>query len=352
MLIARAPVRISFVGGGTDLPDYYKPFGGIVVSTTINKYFYVFASLSDGKSIQITSSDYPGFFHQDGDQTLWDDDMSLPRALLREFGVDTGLSLFLASEIPPGTGLGSSSAVAVALCKALSTLAGRRLEASELAECASEIEIDRLARPIGRQDQYASAFGGLNVIRFDAHGVSVQPLELDPEVERELERRTILFFTGSSRSAADILRDQSASVRQGEPEVLDSLHRLKEIAEQAVELLRAGELDAFAALLDEAWQAKKTVASGVSTERIDRWYEVAREAGAAGGKILGAGGGGFLMLSCRPEAQARVTETLERDGLIPVEFRFEAGGATILMNSLGLPRNGSNSFSRTTRVAL
>src|SRR5436309_6086462 len=181
VLIARAPVRISLAGGGTDLPAYYREHGGLVVSTTIDKYLYVFVNLNGTDSVQVTSSDYHTFFRQRrGEPILWDGDLTLPRAFLHQFGIDGGISLFLASEVPPGTGLGSSSTVAVALAKALSTLYGPALDKHELAELASYVEIQKLGMPIGRQDQYAAAFGGLNAIYFEAKGVRVEPLHLAP----------------------------------------------------------------------------------------------------------------------------------------------------------------------------
>ncbi|MBI2940134.1 MAG: GHMP kinase, partial [Chloroflexi bacterium] len=179
MLIARAPVRLSFAGGGTDIPPYFRKYGGMVVSTTIDKYFYVFLGLNGQGSIQISSSDYRTIYrHRRGESLLTDGALNLPRAVLHEFGIDRGLSLFLASEVPPGTGLGSSSAVAVALIKSLSTLCERPRTKQEVAELACQIEIERLHQPVGYQDQFASAFGGFNVIEFSANETTVCPLAI------------------------------------------------------------------------------------------------------------------------------------------------------------------------------
>src|SRR5712692_3861028 len=331
MLIARAPVRISFAGGGTDLEAYYREHGGLVVSTSIDKYFYVFANLNGDESVQITSSDYRTFFRQRrGEPILWDGDLTLPRAFLHQFGIDGGISLFLASEVPPGTGLGSSSTVAVALAKTLGTLCNLGLRKAELAELASLVEIDRLGMPIGRQDQYAAAFGGLNALRFSARGVTVEPLELPDEVERRL----LLFFTGESRAAASILRDQQLASRQNDGVVVGTLHEIKAMAERTIELLRTGELDAYGELLHESWQAKKRLARGITTQKIDEWYDVARASGATGGKIAGAGGGGFLLLYCGETAREAVTAALEARGLVRLDFHFERGGAVVLMDSV------------------
>lgn len=335
MLIARAPVRISFAGGGTDFKTYYCEHGGLVVSTSIDKYFYVFANLNGVDSVQITSSDYHTFFRQKrGEPLLWEGDLSLPRAFLHEFSIDSGISLFLASEVPPGTGLGSSSTVSVALAKALSALCGLNLSKAQLAEMASYVEIDKLGMPIGRQDQYAAAFGGLNAIRFDSTGVTVEPLNMPAEAERALERRILLFFTRQSRSAASILKNQQNSSQQQDSDTVAALHQIRAMADTTIRLLRSGDLDAFGLLLHESWQAKKRLAKGISNPQIDTWYSVARGEGAIGGKITGAGGGGFLLLYCPEPAQEGVTAALEREGLVRMDFHFERGGAVVLMDAV------------------
>jgi D-glycero-alpha-D-manno-heptose-7-phosphate kinase len=348
MLIARAPVRISFAGGGTDLPDYYREHGGVVVSSSIDKYFYIFANFNGGDSVQISSSDYHTYFRQKrGEPVLWDGDLSLPRAFLHEFGIDSGVSLFLASEVPPGTGLGSSSTVSVALAKALGALSGRNLTPTQLAELASYVEIDKLGMPIGRQDQYAAAFGGLNVLHFGRDGVRVEPLDLNPLVERLLERRILLFFTGSTRSAASILKNQHRATQQSDADTLATLDRIKQMAYSTVGLLRTGDLDGWGTLLDESWQAKKRLARGISNPQIDGWYSTALDNGATGGKITGAGGGGFLMLYCPDATQEPVTNALEAAGLVRMDFRFDHGGAVILMDALPrIARIGSPQFAR------
>jgi D-glycero-alpha-D-manno-heptose-7-phosphate kinase len=335
MLIARAPVRISFGGGGTDLPAYYLEHGGTVVSTSIDKYFYVIASLNGVDSVQITSSDYSTYFRQRrGEPLLWDGDLSLPRAFLHEFGIDGGIALFLASEVPPGTGLGSSSTVSVALAKALSALSRLRLTSHQLAELASYVEIEKLNMPIGKQDQYAAAFGGLNAIFFGRDGVRVEPIGMRPATERDFDRRIMLFFTRAQRAAASILKDQQAATEQRGSDVVNSLHHIKALSEQTIDLLRAGDLAGFGELLHESWQVKKRLARGISNPKIDDWYETARNHGAAGGKITGAGGGGFLMLYCEEPNQEAVTAALEAKGLVRMDFHFDHAGATILMDAI------------------
>ena len=335
VLIARAPVRISLAGGGTDLESYYRDHGGLVVSTTIDRYFYVIMRVSNTESVQITSSDYRMFFRQRrGQPILWDGDLALPRAFLGHFGIDSGVSIFLASEIPPGTGLGSSGAVAVALALALSTLTGQSASKGKLAELASMVEIGKLALPIGLQDQYASAFGGLNALHFGADDVRVEPLELSRQLMNALERRLMLFFTGESRSSATILRHQQEASERGDERVTEALHRLHAAAKETVGLLRRGDLDAVGSLLHESWQAKKELAPGVSTGRIDEWYDLARRNGALGGKITGAGGGGFLLIYCPESDQEGVTDALEGAGLVRMDFGLEDSGATLVMDAM------------------
>ncbi len=334
MLIARAPVRISFAGGGTDLEAYYRQYGGMVISTTIDKYFYVFLKPNVNGAIQVSSSDYGTFYRQGVEEDLlWDGVLSLPRAILHHFGIRDGVSLFLASEIPPGTGLGSSSAVAVAVIKAISTAFGERLNRSEVAELACEIEIEKLGMPIGKQDQYASAFGGLNVMWFRESGVEVQPLNLSEDTLQRLQRNMMLFFTGSSRNSSTILQQQTKSSKEQNPKVIKALHSVKDIALRVNDCLLQGDLPRLGELLHESWEQKKRFASGVSNDMIDDCIASGRAHGAIGGKITGAGGGGFLMLYCDEEHQPEVRQVLEAKGLKEMDFNFDTEGARVLMNS-------------------
>ncbi len=335
MLIARAPVRISFAGGGTDLAAYYRKYGGFVVSAAINRYFYAFVSVNPDGSVQVVSSDYRTFYrHSPGDEPLWDTTLALPQAILEHFGIRSGVSLFLASEVPPGTGLGSSSTVAVAIIKALAGALGRRMSPAEVAELACTIEIERLRQPIGKQDQYAAAFGGLNAITFTEAGVLVEPLAISPETRRHLEQNLLLFFLGSARVSSDILGEQKRASEQEKPEVIESLHAIKQTALEVRACFERGELERFGELLDRNWQNKKRLAPGITTPQIDRCYELARANGALGGKIAGAGGGGFLMLYCAHGQRERVTRVLEVEGYRRLDFRFDMSGARVLMNAL------------------
>jgi D-glycero-alpha-D-manno-heptose-7-phosphate kinase len=332
-LIARAPMRISFAGGGTDLEDYYSRYGGMVVSAAIDKYFYAVVSASGSQRLQLISANYGSFHSQEAVEDLvWDGNLALPKAVVDYFGLPAGHDVFMASEIPPGTGLGSSSAAAVCLSLALASKQGKQLSREQLAEMASLLEIERLGMPIGKQDQYASAFGGINAITFGRDGTTVEPLALPEEGVRELERHLMLFFMGSSRSSSTILRQQRESTRRGDRTVLESLHAIKEMAVQMRRALEGGDLAEVGRLLDLSWSRKKTLASTVTNPEIDDSYRIAIEAGAFGGKVTGAGGGGFLLLFCPPERQAEVSGRLEARGLHRIGFLFDFLGAHILMD--------------------
>ena len=336
MLIARSPVRVSFFGGGTDLAAYYTRYGGAVLNTTIDKYVYVILSANRGDALQITSSDYRTFYRlSNGEPLLWESgELSLPRAVLHHFGIHENLSMFIASEIPPGTGLGSSSAVTVALVKGVSATIGLHLSPAQVAEIACEIEIDKMGMPIGVQDQYAAAFGGFNWMEFDSEGVTVTPLQLPAETIKRLEASVLLMFTGTARNSSDILSKQQQSSKERKPQVIEALRAVHELALRARELLLAGQVDAFGRMLDEAWQHKKQFASGITNPIIDRAYELARQNGALGGKIAGAGGGGFLILYCEPDATDRVATALEEEiGLRRMDYHFETDGARVLFNA-------------------
>jgi D-glycero-alpha-D-manno-heptose-7-phosphate kinase len=333
MLIARAPMRISFGGGGTDLAAYYAQYGGLVISTAINKYFYAIITTEENDDLQVISADYRSLFRHTPYQDLfWNGDLALPKAVLHHFGIRQGMNMFIASEVPPGTGLGSSSAAAVTMVRAISTLIEQPMTKQQVAEIASFIEIDKMKMPIGKQDQYAAAFGGLNRITFTNEGVTVEPLQIDPTIQKTLESRLMLFFTGSSRESTSILQHQRKSTQEQDKTVLQRLHNIKQIADDMQKCLERGDLDTFANLLHISWQEKRRLAPGLSTTSIDEWYELARQNGAVGGKITGAGGGGFLMLYCHEDVQKKVTHVLEEQGLKRMNFCFDQQGATVLLN--------------------
>jgi D-glycero-alpha-D-manno-heptose-7-phosphate kinase len=351
MLIARAPMRVSFAGGGTDLEAYYARYEGIVISTAINKYFYTIATTEESDDLQVISADYRSLFrHSAYDDFVLAGELPLPKAVLQHFGIYRGLNMFTSCEVPPGTGLGSSSAATVSMVRALSTLTDQPLTKAQVAETAAFIEIDKLKMPIGKQDHYASAFGGLNKITFATSGVLVEPIHIDPGVYQLLERRLLLFFTGSSRESTSILKHQRKSTEEHDEKVLQSLHKMKEFALQMQACLEKGDLDTFASLLHRSWLEKRRLVPGLSTALVDECYDLALQHGAQGGKITGAGGGGFLMLYCTEESQDELTHILENRGLKRMNFRFDSQGATVLLN-VTQPQNFVSSLYRNNHMS-
>jgi len=330
-LIAQAPVRISFGGGGTDLAAYYMRYGGLVVSTAINRYVYTIVSSSAFDSQQIISANYHTFYRRSlSEDLIWDGNLSLPKSILQYFGVQTGLDIFLASEVPPGTGLGSSGSVAVSMIAALLAWQNRPLDKGEIADIACHIEIDRMGMPVGKQDQFASAMGGLNVLTFTADGVQVDPIQLNPYTLDQLQRNILLFYTGQARESSNILKHQRNASEENRPEVIQRLHTIKTLALDIRDALIAGDLDAFGKLMHQSWLNKRGLAANITNSDIDEWYEVALKSGAIGGKITGAGGGGFLMLVCPPYRQSAVTRALGERGLRRMDFGFDFTGVRVV----------------------
>jgi D-glycero-alpha-D-manno-heptose-7-phosphate kinase len=330
IIISRAPVRISFGGGGTDLPSFYERYDGLTVSTTINHYVYAVFTPGGREAVQIVSADYRTVWRQMQDDLIWNGDLALPRAVLSEFGLRQGLDIFLASEIPPGTGLGSSGSVAVCLIKGLAAWQEKTLTRAEIAEKACYVEIEKMGMPVGKQDQYAAAFGGLNCITFSADGVSVEPFLIPEATRSSLEQRLMLFFSGTSRKSSSILRYQKQKGEEGDQRVIERLLAIKELGLAIRHALEAGDLDTFGELLHRSWVQKRGLAPNISNDTINQVYELARLKGALGGKITGAGGGGFLLLYCNETYQKAVTGALEGAGLRRLAFAFDTGGAQIV----------------------
>ncbi len=322
MIVSRTPLRISFVGGGTDLPDFYEEHGGAVVSTAIDKWIHVIVARRFEGDVRVSYS-----------QTeIVDSASEVEHALVRESmrltGVPRGVEIVTLADVPSrGTGLGSSSTVTVGLLNALYAFQGVYKSPLQLAEEAARIEIEILAKPIGRQDQYAAAVGGFNLIEFlpRGGGVRVEPVICRTETLKRLQRSLLLFYTGRQRSADEVLHGQLHAVRDGH--ALQALERMRDLAFELRERLGAGEADALGPLLHENWELKRGLTGGISDEVVDRWYEQAREAGATGGKILGAGGGGFLLLFAAPERQTAVRAALP--ALRELPLRFAAQGTHI-----------------------
>lgn len=335
MLIVRSPVRVSFGGGGTDLPAYYEQFGGAVLSVAINKYFYTILGKRIDDRIQIISSDLRVFetLHDLSGLQVQKSPLEIPIAVLKHLDFSFPVDLFLASEIPPGTGLGSSASVCVNLLKTLSVYLHQSLSKYDLAEGAFHIARNVLGRNIGKQDEYAAAFGGLNYIRFEPDGrVTVDPLKLSTEFAQELQSHLMLFFTGAAHHSWSILKEQEAATRERSGTAVDALHEVKALAAKMRDALFEADLDRFGELIHLAWMAKRRVSARISDSRIDGLYNLARQHGASGGKITGAGGGGFLLLFCRPEHQPSVRNAMREQGLQEMNFMFDMQGTHLLVN--------------------
>ena len=335
MLIVRSPVRISFAGGGTDLPAYYEQFGGAVLSAAINKYFYTILGKRDDGRIQVISSDLRVFetWRDIETKTIERTGLEIPLAVLKDLRRDISLDMFLASEIPPGTGLGSSASVCVNILKAVTTYIHHPLSKHDLAERSFHIARNVLGHHVGKQDEYAAAFGGLNFIIFHPDGTTwVDPLDLDADLMRELQSNLLLYFTGSAHHSWTILEEQEKSTRGHTGSAVEALHEVRVLADRMRRSLQAGKLTCFGSLLDEAWQAKKRVSSRISTSRIDMLYQLAREHGALGGKITGAGGGGFLLLYCEQDHREAVRLAMAAEDIYEMTFTFDFQGAQVIVN--------------------
>ncbi len=335
MLIVRSPVRISFGGGGTDLPAYYERFGGAVVSVAINKYFYTFLGKRSDDRIQVISSDLRVFetWRDIANMSVRGNPLEIPLAVLKEVRCDSGVDLFLASEIPPGTGLGSSASVCVNILKTLTMYLQRPLSKYNLAEQAFHIARQVLGKHIGKQDEYAAAFGGLNYISFHPDGsTQVEPVDLEPPVLRELQSNLMLFFTGTAHNSWTILKEQEDSTRIPGGAALEALHEVKALSERVRAVLQQGDVHRFGELLHEGWQAKRRISSKISTPRIDQLYALALEHGAVGGKITGAGSGGFLLIYAEPQNQQGVRDAMHSQGIHEMTFGFDMQGAQSIVN--------------------
>jgi D-glycero-alpha-D-manno-heptose-7-phosphate kinase len=326
MIVVRTPLRISFLGGGTDFREFYLRDEGCVLSTTIDKYVFVIIDKRFDDDIRL------GYSRTEQVSRVGDLRHDLARESLRKTGIDKGVGISMMGQVPSGTGLGSSGAVTVGLLHAMYRYRSMTVSAETLAREACEIEIDVLGKPIGVQDQYIVAFGGTRFIRFERDGrISVESASIDQAILEKLDRNLMLFFTRTTRRAEAILSKQLSriDVERGR------LRRMKAQAEHGRECLQAGRLDEFGALLDEAWRTKRKLAGGISNPRLDEIYDASIGAGALGGKITGAGGGGFLLLYCPAERQEAVRSALR--GLAELRFRFESDGSSVALSHSSRP---------------
>ena len=326
---SRAPLRVSFCGGGTDVSPYPEERGGVVLSTTIDKFAYASLRPREDDRLRVRSLDYDIVANYHRSKLEYDGELDLVKAVARHFDMPTGVDLFLHSDAPPGSGLGSSSTMCVALVGAFADWLRRPLTHYEIAELTYEIERVELGISGGRQDQYAAVFGGFNFIEFHADATVVNPLRIREDVRNELAYNLLLCYTGGTRLSANIVASQTKAYVEGRKGVVRALDRMKELTQEMKTALLLGELEEFGKLLHTAWTEKKRLDDKISSSGIDTLYTAARRKGALGGKILGAGGGGYLLLYVPFERKQKVAEALTEAGgeVVPVGFT-EAGLAT------------------------
>jgi D-glycero-alpha-D-manno-heptose-7-phosphate kinase len=326
MIIARSPLRITLGGGGTDLASYYEDHEGFLIAGAIDKYVYVtvIRPFTEGIYLKYSQLEHVG--------KIADVQHPIIREALSIMDFRTPqLEITTLADIPAGTGLGSSGSFTTALIKALFTHRKRHIHQEELAELACHIEIDRLAEPIGKQDQYIAAIGGLTCFVFHKDGrVTSTPLKVSMETIFELEDNLLLFFTGFSRSASGILKDQKLKSQENDFEMMANLHYVKELGYRSKKALEGGDTKLFGELMHEHWEHKKRRSGGMSNSKIDEWYQIAITNGAIGGKLVGAGGGGFLMFMASDRTKLR--KAMDDIGLEEVRFKFDFEGAKVMMS--------------------
>ena len=325
MIISRAPVRFSLGGGGSDLPAYASRFGGFIVSAAVDKFVYICANRHFFGKIRLAYS------KSELVESVSQIEHPIFREALALTGIEGGIEISSMADVPANSGLGSSGAFTVALLNALHAYKREYLPLAQLAEEACHLEIERLRAPIGKQDQYASAFGRLNGLEFHRDGrVEVTPLPVGDDVVAELEASLHVFYTGLTRAATPLLVDQQRQLAAGGAS-LDAMHRIKELGRETWRILGRGDLDAYGELLHAHWQEKRKLSTQISSEVIDEHYAAARAAGAVGGKLMGAGGGGFFLFYARAHP-GRLIRAMSERGLSYLRFRFDRDGAKIVAN--------------------
>ncbi len=328
MILTRAPLRISLGGGGTDLPSYYSQYSGFILSAAINKYVYICVNRPSADNlIRVKYSRYEQV------KEVREVQHDLVRPALELLNINQAVEIVSMADVPDGTGLGSSGSYLISLLTALYELKREKVPIQALAEQACHIEMNLAGHPVGKHDHYLAAFGGITCLDILPDGkVHVSPLDISLTTVEELRSHLLLFFTGILRSSREILSEQKHATQQSNTTVVESLHQTKELGYKIKDALEKGELERFALLLDEHWQNKKRRSEKISDSKIDYWYELAKEKGAIGGKIIGAGGGGFLMIYAPRTAKKSVREALSSAGLREMPFDFDFEGAKTLVN--------------------
>jgi len=328
MILSRAPTRITLGGGGTDLASYYSKYGGFLVAGAINKYCTILASRRFYQDIRLSYS------KTELKKNVGEIEHRIFKAALQITDIQQNIELHSTADVPSGCGLGTSSSFTVALLNGLHAYKRDFITHHQLAEEACHIEIDILGEPIGKQDQYMAAFGGISCLTFEKNGnVIIEPLRVEPQVYDQLESNLILFFTGVERSASEILKDQDVKSKIDDVDMANNLHHIKEIGMETRKYLEKGQVDMLGDLFHQHWETKRKRSSNISNPLIDEYYEIARKHGALGGKLIGAGGGGFMMFYCKNGEKHKVIEALQKVGLSWERFHFDFDGAKIMINT-------------------
>ncbi len=331
MFLGMAPVRISFSGGGTDIPEYYERFGGNVISTCITKFTYVIINPRHDNLIQAFSSDFQSHHELSSYENLIaKHGIELAVTVIKYLDYRVGTNFLISSDVPPGSGLGASSSLAVNLVKTISTLKGEERTKENIAETSYNIGRNILKWPIGKQDEYISAFGGFNYIKFQKDKVNVTPIKMSKASLLELQQNLLLFFIGDTRSSTTILSTQIQRIKENQKDTMDSLNYVKSLAEIMYKSLKKSDITSFAELLHKGWLAKKRFTKNVSSTRIDKIYDTSLKFGAIGGKLTGAGGGGHMLLYCELPKQQKLIEKLQSLELKHVKFSFQTEGPKVL----------------------
>ena len=330
MIVVRAPFRLPLGGGGTDLPSYYKNFGGSLITASINKYMYI--NINKPAVIDKIKINYSKVEIVDTEDVV-SIKHDIVRNTLKYLNINFPLEIGSMADLSAGTGMGSSSSYTVALLTGLNQLQRRYLHLQELAEEACKIEIDLCEKPIGKQDQYAATFGGIIHLEIDQLGnVKVTPLKLNTETIYELENRLLMFYTNIQRDANKILGEQSQKAKEKEISALDAMHKIRAIGEDVKLALLDGDVTAFGKLLHKHWETKKSISGKMSNLQIDNWYELALRNGALGGKVMGAGGGGFMLFCVEEGRRREFRDIMEKSGLQYMDFKFDFQGVKVLAN--------------------
>ena len=331
MFLGMCPVRISFSGGGTDMPEYYNEFGGNVVTTTIDHFTYVILNLRNDDLIQTFSSDFQ--MHNPSvelEKLESKPGMEIIIATLKHLNFKTGVNVMVSSDVPSGSGLGGSSSLTVNFVKTLSTLNKLKWKNEEIAETSFHIERNVLHHPIGKQDDYIASFGGLNFIRFTKEQISIEQIKINKSTFEEFQENLLLFFVGNTRKNSAVLSTQLQNIKGKCKETIESLHYVKGLSEEMNSALKQSNITHFGELLHKGWIAKKKFAKGVSNENVDKIYDTALENGALGGKLTGAGGGGHMLFYCEKLKQDRLIKKMKNIGLKHIKFNINSDGPKVL----------------------